>query len=163
MSQVQAYLSYVTQAKRIAVGLPLLGMASVLAWSSPAWSLLPMVPSEAHTSIQSSDRGRVLVAEPGGRGAGQGPPSGTVPGSGRGATGGTGKGSPGAIGPGSGTGSTGATEGTGNPGGSGDPGSAGSTKGGGGTDSGGGMSSGGAGGASSSGGASGGSGAGGGR
>jgi hypothetical protein len=143
-------------------GLPLLGVVSVLAWSSPAWSWYPTLHDDDTLSSQIAHGGLVLAADSSGtgsRGAGQGPSTGTGPGSGRGTTGGTGKGSPGGTGPGSGMGTTGATEGTGNPGGGANMGGAGSSRGTGGSALGGGTSSGGMGGGSGS---SGGSGSGGG-
>ena len=132
-----------TSAKRIALALPVLGMATVFAWSMPAWSVGLAASDYIRTYGQASGGLVLLVADSGDRGAGQGPPTGTSPGSGRGSTGGTGKGGPGGTGPGSGMGSTGGTtQGTGNPGGSGDPGSVGSSRGSGGSGAGSGMGSG---------------------
>ena len=156
---------YKACAKKLMWATPLLGILSVVAWSSPAWSGYPMLKSDDSVSTHAAGHGLVLVADSGGkgsRGAGQGPPGGTGPGSGMGATGGTGKGSPGGTGPGSGMGTTGATEGTGNPGGGANMGGAGSGRGSGGSAMGGGTSSGGMGGGTGSSGASGGSGSGGG-
>ena len=98
-----------TSAKRIALALPVLGMATVFAWSMPAWSVGLAASDYIRTYGQASGGLVLLVADSGDRGAGQGPPTGTGPGSGRGSTGGTGKGSPGGTGPGSGMGSTAGT------------------------------------------------------
>src|SRR6185503_10342684 len=117
-----------TSAKRIALALPVLGMATVLAWSTPAWSVDLAASDYIRTYGQASGGLVLLVADSVDRGTGQGPPTGTGPSSGRGSTGGTGKGSPGGTGPCSGTGTIGGTtQGTGNQGGSGDPGIVGSS------------------------------------
>ena len=131
----------------------LFGMVSVLVWFSPGWNVYS---TDETVSSRIEDGAFVLVVDSSGtesRGAGQGPPTGTGPGSGRGTTGGTGKGSPGGTGPGSGMGSTGATEGTGNPGGAANMGGAGSSRGTGGSATGGATGSGGLGGGTGSSGA----------
>ena len=120
MTQSHNSTSCSTPAKRMALALPVMRMATVLAWSTPAWSVGLAASDYIRTYGQASGGLVLLVADSGDRGAGQGPPTGTGPGSGRGSTGGTGKGGPGGTGPGSGMGSTGGTtQGTGNPGGSG--------------------------------------------
>ena len=73
-----------TSAKRIALALPVLGMATVLAWSTPAWSVGLAASDYIRTYGQACGGLVLLVADSGDRGAGQGPPTGTSPGSGRG-------------------------------------------------------------------------------
>ena len=159
MSRIPRGSFYSRDVKRIVWGSTGIGIISVLVWSSPAWSVYPTLKGEDGISAHIVGQGLILVADSSGkgsRGAGQGPPGGTGPGSGMGTTGGTGKGSPGGTGPGSGMGTTGATEGTGNPGGGANMGGAGSGRGSGGSALGGGTSSGGMGGGTESSGASGG-------
>ena len=107
MRQSHNSTSCSTSAKRMALALPVMGMATVLAWSTPAWSVGLAASDYIRTYGQACGGLVLLVADSGDRGAGQGPPTGTSPGSGRGSTGGTGKGGPGGTGPGSGMGSTG--------------------------------------------------------